>query len=80
MNWPPKELRGVSQTNDDFNNFYWTVDDLGALVACWMDSGMVFMVHTVHRVGEAVTCMRRRPRFMVKNKGQIAKIWGIQRK
>eukprot|EP00957_Ditylum_brightwellii_P085708 6520154-Ditylum_brightwellii.AAC.1 len=40
MSWPPKELKGVSQTNVDFNDFYWTVDYLGSLVAHWMDNDM----------------------------------------
>eukprot|EP00957_Ditylum_brightwellii_P003109 236975-Ditylum_brightwellii.AAC.1 len=80
MNWPPKKLKGVSQTNVDFYDFYWTVDDLGTPVACWMDNIMVFMVSTVHRMGEAVTRMSRRPRIMVKNKRNVAKIWGKQKK
>eukprot|EP00957_Ditylum_brightwellii_P012685 959141-Ditylum_brightwellii.AAC.1 len=74
MSWPPKELRGVSQTNADFNIFYWTIDDLGTLIACWMDNDMVFMASAVHRVGEVVKCMRRRPRITVKNKGHKEKI------
>eukprot|EP00957_Ditylum_brightwellii_P134295 10239008-Ditylum_brightwellii.AAC.1 len=80
MSWPPKELRGASQTNVDFNEFYLTVDNLGTLVACWMDNNVILMVSTVHRVGEAVMCMRRRPRIMVKNKGHVTQIWDKQGK
>eukprot|EP00957_Ditylum_brightwellii_P187319 14266982-Ditylum_brightwellii.AAC.1 len=40
MCWHPKELKNVAQTDADFNNFLWTVDNLGTLVDCWMDNGM----------------------------------------
>eukprot|EP00957_Ditylum_brightwellii_P125459 9562804-Ditylum_brightwellii.AAC.1 len=80
MSWPPKDLKGLSQTNADFNDFYWAVDYLGTLVACWMDNDVIYMVSTVHRVGEAVKRIRRRPRITVKNKGHVEKMWGKQGK
>eukprot|EP00957_Ditylum_brightwellii_P016877 1273058-Ditylum_brightwellii.AAC.1 len=80
MSCPPKELKGASQSNANFNEFYWTVDDLATFVAHWMDNSMVFMISTVHRMGGAVKCMRWRPRIIVKNKEHVVNIWGKQGK
>eukprot|EP00957_Ditylum_brightwellii_P043683 3311466-Ditylum_brightwellii.AAC.1 len=33
MSWPSKELKNIAQIDTDFNDFFWTVDNLGTLVA-----------------------------------------------
>lgn len=74
--WPPKELKNVSKESAKFNEFYWTIDEFGTLVARWMDNGMVFCVSTMHKVGNRVKRMRKRPRKTANNKNHIEKIWG----
>ena len=66
--WPSKELRDVNQSSADFNDFFWTVDSFGTLVARWMDNGMVFCISTVHQIKKTIKRERKRPRKTVKNK------------
>ena len=60
--WPPKVLKNVSKDSAKFNQFDWTIDKFGALVARWMDNGMVFYVSIMHKVGYRVKRMRKRQR------------------
>ena len=75
-NWPPKELKDVNVENCNFNDFYYTYDDHGSLVARWMDNNMVFLVSTVHRVGQMVQRVCRRPRLTPTNKRHVRQVWG----
>ena len=45
-NWPPKELKVIEKSQAEFNDFFYTYDDFGTLVARWMDNGLVFLVST----------------------------------
>lgn len=40
--WPCKELRAY--TTAEFNDFIYTIDEHGTLVARWMDNGLVFLI------------------------------------
>ena len=74
--WPPEALKKVDDKKCDFNDFFWTVDDYGTLVARWMDNGMVFCTSTIHRPGKSVERCRRKPRKTKKNEKHVDKIWG----
>ena len=41
--WPPNALKAISKESVKFNQFYWTVDKYGTLLATWIDNGMVFV-------------------------------------
>ena len=75
-NWPCKELRNINLDDVKFNDFFWTVDEHGTLVARWMDNGMVFVVSTVHKPGKIVKRLRKKPRITPNNKKHVQKIWG----
>eukprot|EP00957_Ditylum_brightwellii_P063399 4812187-Ditylum_brightwellii.AAC.1 len=51
---PPKELSNITQQDANFNDFFWTIDKYGTLVARWMDNGLVLCVSTLHKVEEIV--------------------------
>ena len=63
QNWPPKELKLIDKSQAEFNDFFYTYDDFGTLVARWMDNGLVFLVSTIHRVNSIIERNRRRPRL-----------------
>ena len=66
MGWPGPELKGIKVENVNFNDFYWMVDEYGTLVGRWMDNGLVLCVTTVHKVGNIVKRVRRKPRKTIK--------------
>ena len=72
--WPPTSLKQIKDAH--FNEFFFTTDEHGTLVARWMDNGMVFCVSTVHRVGQTIKRCRRKPRVTPKNKAHVDKVWG----
>ncbi len=72
--WPPTSLKKIKDAH--FNEFFYTIDEHGTLVARWMDNGMVFCVSTVHRIGQTIKSCRRKPRVTPKNKTHVDKIWG----
>ena len=74
--WPPKVLREIDAAKAKFNEFYYTIDDFGTMVARWVDNGMVFCVSTIHRSGKMVLRKRKRPRVTANNKGHVSVIWG----
>ena len=78
--WPPLCLKKIDDKKSNFNDFFWTVDPYGTLVARWMDNGMVFCVSTVHKAGQIIERCRRRPRKTLKNKAHVDRIWGQQGK
>ena len=74
--WPPKILKDVSKEKARFNEFYYMIDEFGTLVARWMDNGMVFCVSTLHRPGNMIKWLWKRPRVTILNKHHVSKIWG----
>jgi len=76
--WPPEVLKKVDDKKCNFNDFFWTVDEYGTLVARWMDNGMVFCTSTVHRPDQSIERCRRKPRKTKKNERHVDKIWGKQ--
>jgi len=74
--WPPKEIRDIDQSSCNFNDFHWTVDKDGTLLGRWMDNALVFMVSTVHKIGENIKRPRRRPRINNNNRNHVNNIWG----
>eukprot|EP00957_Ditylum_brightwellii_P025085 1898463-Ditylum_brightwellii.AAC.1 len=74
--WPPKKLKDVDKDKAAFNDFYWAANDHSNLVARWMDNRVVFVVSTVHKVGETVLQNRKHPCKTVNNKQHVGKIWG----
>ena len=74
--WPPKALKDISKDKARFNEFYYTIDNFGTLIARWMDNGMVFCVSTLHRPGNMIKRLRKRPRVTNNNKNHVSKIWG----
>ena len=43
-NWPQKEIREVTMEKSNFNDFFWSVDEHGTLIARWVDNGLMFCV------------------------------------
>ena len=41
-NWPPKELKVIDKKDAQFNDFFYTYDENGTLIARWMGNGLVF--------------------------------------
>eukprot|EP00957_Ditylum_brightwellii_P101329 7721844-Ditylum_brightwellii.AAC.1 len=78
--WPPKELSNIAQQDANFNDFFWTIEKYGTLVAGWMDNGLALCVSTLHKVGEIVEKARKHPRSTIKNKSHVIKIWGDKEK
>ena len=76
QSWPPKELKSIDAKNVEFNDFLYTFDKYGTLVARWMDNTLVFLVSTIHRVESIIERVRRRPRFTQMNRGHVDNIWG----
>eukprot|EP00957_Ditylum_brightwellii_P160756 12238550-Ditylum_brightwellii.AAC.1 len=76
QNWPSKEFKNVNKKDSLLNNFYWIVDEYGSLVGRWMDNGMVFVVTTIHKVGETVTRSRKCPRKIQNNRRHVDQVWG----
>ena len=74
--WPPAPLQDLNLKTINFDNFYWMIDKYGTLVACWMDNGLVFLVSTVHTVGNIVTRSRTKPRETGLNKRHVDLVWG----
>lgn len=74
--WPPRRLKNVNKEKANFNEFYWTIDEFGTLIARWMDNGMVFVVSTVHQVGKMIKRLRKRPRKTEDNRRHVDKVWG----
>ena len=74
--WPPNELKSVNKESAKFNQFYWTVDEYGTLLARWMDNGMVFCCSTMHKAGNTIKRMRKRPRKTQNNRNHVDRIWG----
>ena len=74
--WPPNELKAISKESAKFNQFYWTIDEYGTLLARWMDNGMVFCCSTIHRAGNKIKRMRKRPRKTQNNRMHVDKICG----
>ena len=75
-NWPPQKMKEIDGEMAKFNDFYWMIDDDGTLLARWKDNGMVFCVSTVHRIGNKVKRLRKKPRVTNKNKHHVSVIWG----
>ena len=78
--WPPVKLKNIEDKSACFNQFFWTVDEHGTLVARWMDNGMVLCVSTVHSVGKMVEKNRRKPRKTLKNQTHVDAVWGSEGK
>ena len=78
QNWPPKELKVIEKSQAEFNDFFYTYDDNGTLLARWMDNGLVFLVSTIHRIGSIIERGRRRPRITQNNRNHVSKVWGTQ--
>ena len=76
QNWPPKELKVIEKSQAEFNDFFYTYDDHGTLIARWMDNGLVFLVSTIHSIGSIIQRNRRRPRITQNNKAHVSKVWG----
>ena len=74
--WPPKELRAITKEKAKFNEFYWTVDEFGTMCGRWMDNGLVFVVSTLHKVGNEIKRNRKRPRVTQNNRKHVKEIWG----
>ena len=74
--WPPECLRKIDASKVNFNDFYYCTDEHGTLVGRWMDNGLVFCVSTLHKVGNKIRRLRRRPRLTEKNKNHVREIWG----
>ena len=75
-NWPPKELKDIKMEDTTFNSFYYCYDEHGTLLARWMDNSLVFCVSTVHRIGNVIKRIRRKPRKTTGNKRHVSKVWG----
>ena len=60
----------------NFNDFFWSVDEHGTLVARWVDNGLVFCVSTLHKINNTVKRLRKRPRKTINNRRHVDKIWG----
>ena len=77
--WPPPELNDTSLKSKVghvmFNSLFWTVDEFGTLVACWMDNSLVYIVTTVHNIKDTVKKERKRPRVTIKNKRHVDTVW-----
>ena len=71
VNWPPNVLKNIQQPDANFNDFYYCVDEYGTLIARWMDNGLVFVVSTLHHVGNIIKRARKRPRKTIKNKKHV---------
>ena len=65
----------MNQPDAAFNDFYYYYNNFGTLVAYWMDTGLVFYVSTVHKMGEIVMRLKKKPRKTVKNKGHVDIVW-----
>ena len=78
QNWPPKELKVIEKSQAEFNDFFYTYDDNGTLLARWMDNGLVFLVSTIHRIGSIIERGRRRPRITQNNRNHVSKVWGAK--
>ena len=76
VNWPPKILKNIQQPDANFNDFYYCVDEYGTLIARWMDNGLVFVVSTLHHVGNIIKRARKRRRKTIKNKKHVDIVWG----
>ena len=75
-NWPPKELKMIDIKDAEFNDFFYTYDENGTLIARWMDNRLVFLVSTIHQISNIVQRIRRRPRITKLNKNHVESIWG----
>ena len=75
-NWPPKSLKAVDVEKSNFNEFYWLIDEHGTLVSRWKDNGMVLCCSTVHRVGNTIERLRRKPRLTTTNSSHVKQVWG----
>ena len=73
-NWPQKEIREVTMEKSNFNNFFWSVDEHGTLIARWVDNGLVFCVTTLHKINNTVKKLRNRPRKTINNIRHVDKI------
>ena len=66
----------LKQINDaHFNDYFYTTNERGNLVACWMYNGMVFCVSTVHCIGQTIKRCRCKLRVILKNKAHVDKVW-----
>ncbi len=72
----PKILKDANKDKARFNEFYYTIDEFGTLVAQWMDNGMVFCTPTLHRPGNMIKRLRKCSRVTINNKNHVSKIWG----
>ena len=75
-NWPQKEIREVTMEKSNFNDFFWSVDEHGTLIARWVDNGLVFCVTILHKINNTVKRLRKRPRKTINNRRHVDKIWG----
>ena len=75
-NWPPKKLRAVEQKEAKFNDFYWTVDEFGTLVARWIDNGIFLCISKMHKVGSVIKRKRKHPRVTKLNRRHVNSVWG----
>ena len=75
-NWPPKEMRNINVDEVNFNEFHYCYDEHGTLLGRWMDNSLVFCVSTVHRIGNVIKRMRKRPRYTTTNKRHVREVWG----
>jgi len=75
-NFPPKDLKEVSDEKSNFNDFYWMIDEGKTLLGRWKDNGMVFVTSTIHKVGNIIKRMRKKPRITANNKKHVKQIWG----
>ena len=78
-NFPPQALRDVNVGKADFNDFYWMIDENETLLGRWKDNGMVFVTSTIHRVGNTIKRLRKKPRLTTTNKKHVEKVWGENR-
>ena len=70
-NFPPKDLKEVSDEKSNFNDFYWMIDEGKTLLGRWKDNGMVFVTSTIHKVGNIIKRMRKKPRITANNKKHV---------
>ena len=75
-NWPSPALTKISQEQANFNDFFWMIDEHNTLVGRWLDNGLVFVVSTVHKIGNYITRTRKRPRKTPKNERHVDIVWG----
>ena len=72
--WPPKQLKELTIDQVNFNEFHYCIDEHGTLLGRWMDNSLVFCVSTVHKIGNVIKQMRKRPRLNTANKRHVSNV------